>query len=104
MVPIHHSWLWFPKNPGLASGIVLAGFGFGGMIFNSIMTPLINPGDLTFQDECYPGADYGCYPQSVNDSFKKMFYSLIGMFFGFALIGISSVWQGPLAAEFDVDV
>ena len=34
MVPIHHAWLFFPKNAGLISGIILAGYGFGAFIFD----------------------------------------------------------------------
>lgn len=104
LVPIHHCWLWFPKHPGLASGIVLAGYGFGGMIFNSMTTPLINPDNLSFDDECYPGANYGCYPQSVNDNFKKMWYTLISIFIVFIIIGVAFIWQGPIAAEFETEV
>lgn len=43
MVPVHHGWLWWPKNPGLVSGIILGGFGFGGLIFDNLMTAVINP-------------------------------------------------------------
>jgi hypothetical protein len=35
----------------------------------------------------------------VNDNFKKMFYVLIGIFAGLALIGILTIWQGPLPGE-----
>jgi MFS family permease len=27
ILPVHHSWLWFPRSPGTVSGIILAGFG-----------------------------------------------------------------------------
>jgi len=43
MVPVHHSWLWFPKNLGLVSGIILGGFGCAGLIFDNMFTHLINP-------------------------------------------------------------
>jgi len=36
MVVVHQSWLWFPKNKGLTSGITLAGFGMGAFFFNPI--------------------------------------------------------------------
>jgi len=66
LVPIHHSWLWFPKNPGLASGIVLGGYGLGAFVFDNIMTPIINPNDLPFTNPCKPNANYGCFPPEVN--------------------------------------
>ena len=43
MCPIYMSWVLFPENKGLASGIVIAGFGFGSFIFNFITTALVNP-------------------------------------------------------------
>ena len=43
MVPVHHSWLWFPSRPGLASGVIIAAFGFGALVFNTISLQLINP-------------------------------------------------------------
>ena len=34
MAPMHHGWLWFPKSPGLVSGIIIGGFGVGTLIFS----------------------------------------------------------------------
>ena len=68
LVTTHHSWLWFPQNPGLASGICMGGYGVGALVFNEILTPVINPDELNFTYPC-PGienADYGCYPPSVD--------------------------------------
>jgi len=62
LVPIHHSWLWFPKNAGLASGICMGGYGLGAFVFDNIMTPIINPDNLAFKDPCSVGANYGCFP------------------------------------------
>ena len=53
MVPVHHAWLWFPKYPGLTSGIIIGGFGFGALIFNSLSTALINPDNLPFDKETF---------------------------------------------------
>ena len=61
MAPVHHCWLWWPKNPGLVSGIILGGFGFGGVIFDNLLTAVINPwGDKE---------DHGRYSDRVNDRF-----------------------------------
>ena len=77
----------------------MGGYGLGAFVFDNIMTPVINPYNLPFSNPCYPGANYGCFPQAVNDNFKKMFYVLIGIFAGLALIGILTIWQGPLPSE-----
>ena len=92
LVPIHHSWLWFPKNAGLASGICMGGYGLGAFVFDNIMTPIINPNNLPFKNPCTLGANYGCFPEEVNANWKKMFYTLIGIFSGLAFIGILTVW------------
>ena len=36
MGPVHHGWLWMPDRPGLVSGIILAGVGLSGLIFDNI--------------------------------------------------------------------
>ncbi len=100
LVPIHHSWLWFPENPGLASGICMAGYGLGAFVFDNVMTPIINPENLKFTNPCIEGANYGCFPQSVNDNFKKMFYVLIAIFASLAVVGIVTIWQGPLPSGY----
>ena len=45
MVPVHHGWLWFPNRPGLISGLIICGFGFGALIFNTVSRILVNPDD-----------------------------------------------------------
>lgn len=79
----------------------MGGYGLGAFVFDNIMTPVINPDNLPFTNPCFPEANYGCFPQSVNDNFKKMFYVLIGIFAGLALIGILTIWQGPLPVEME---
>lgn len=34
---------WFPKRAGLVNGIVLAGYGLGALVFNPVLTYIINP-------------------------------------------------------------
>lgn len=41
--PVHHAWIFFPDKLGFASGVVLAGFGGGAIIFDQVSTYLINP-------------------------------------------------------------
>ena len=42
-IPMHHGWLWFPDSPGLVSGIIIGGFGFGPLIFGNVATAIVNP-------------------------------------------------------------
>lgn len=38
---------WFPRNKGLLTGIIVAGFGFGGLIFTPLQTLYLNPDNLS---------------------------------------------------------
>ena len=71
LVTTHHTWLWFPSRPGLASGICFAGYGLGSLVFGLIETAIINPEGVGRSSPCHPGDDYACYPESVNSKFKE---------------------------------
>jgi OFA family oxalate/formate antiporter-like MFS transporter len=43
MSTIHHAWLWFPDKPGLASGIIMSGYGLSGFIFSDLSLLFVNP-------------------------------------------------------------
>ena len=45
MVPMHHGWLWYPNRPGLVSGIIIGGFGFGALIFGTVARLIVNTGN-----------------------------------------------------------
>ena len=89
MVPVHHGWLWFPRNAGLVSGIIIGGFGFGGLIFDNLCTRLINPEEEPVQDNGY-------YPEDVNNRFISMFRIFIACIACLALIGILMIFPGPV--------
>lgn len=44
--PLSSAMNWMPKWKGLANGVVVAGFGFGALIFNAVQTTFINPKNL----------------------------------------------------------
>ena len=89
MVPVHHGWLWFPDKPGLISGIILGGFGFGSLIFDNVLTHLINPGNEKYDE------DTGQYPEDVNERFKETWYVLIASWAVIAIVGIGMTFPGP---------
>ena len=43
--PIMCAWEWFGERKGLATGLIIGGFGFGAFIFGYISTALANPHD-----------------------------------------------------------
>jgi hypothetical protein len=53
MAPIYIAWLHFPDRKGLASGIILSGFGFGVFIYNIITNYIVNPDNLPAQAFLY---------------------------------------------------
>ena len=88
MVPVHHGWLWFPKNPGLVSGIILGGFGAGALIFDNVLTHLINPDNESIGDNGY-------YSEAVDDRFRRTFLILTVSWLGIAIVGGLLTFAGP---------
>lgn len=46
MVPIFNTWDWFPKSPGLTSGLIIGSVGLGHVIFQGIGFRICNPDDV----------------------------------------------------------
>ena len=90
MVPVHHGWLWFPNNPGLVSGIILGGFGFGSLIYDNVLTHMINPNNEPFDEETAQ------YPPDVNDRFIRTWRIMILTWFIIAVAGGALIFPGPL--------
>ena len=93
MVPIHHCWLWWPKSPGLVSGIILGGFGFGALIFDNVFTHIINPNNEPADE------DTGFYKKEVDDRFISTFRAVVGMWFGVYILGTALIFPGPVKTE-----
>ena len=89
MAPVHHAWLFFPNSAGLISGLILAGYGFGALIFDNVSTALINPNDDSVDENDW-------YPPEVNNNFEKMMYVLIVSWAVCIIIGIIMVFEGPI--------
>ena len=89
MVPVHHGWLWWPKYPGLVSGLILSGFGCGSLIFDTLLARLINPKDI-------PVDKYGFYPDSVNERFIKSWQITISIWLCIVLVGMALIFKGAV--------
>jgi len=50
---MHLGMAWFPKNKGLAMGVVVGGFGGGAFIFNQIQTAFLNPNNISTDGEYF---------------------------------------------------
>ena len=42
-VPLNIAWMYFPNRIGVISGLIVAGFGLGGLIFGLVSTRYVNP-------------------------------------------------------------
>ena len=47
MVPLQLGWKACPDNAGLASGIIVGGFGLGALIFSYLAAKIVNPYNLS---------------------------------------------------------
>ena len=88
MVPVHHGWLWFPDRPGLVSGLIICGFGFGALIFNNVSRLLVNP------DNESADAD-GKFSSSVNQRVPQMLQIVVLCFAVMTLVAIFLISPGP---------
>jgi hypothetical protein len=88
MTPIHHSWLWFPEKCGLASGIIMSGYGLSGLIFNNLALYLVNP------DHISPGEN-GLYPKEVYDNVPHMLRGLAMCYATLVVISVVLIFPGP---------
>ena len=89
MIAVHHGWLWFPKNPGLVSGIILAGISLGNLVYDNFFTHLINPDNLSVNRQ-------GFYPDSVDERFIMTWRIMVSTYLLIALAGFFMIFPGPV--------
>jgi len=80
IVPIQVAWVHFPKNIGLAGGIVISGFGGGAFFFNFISTAFANPNNLKPVN--------GLYPKEVGDNVPFMIRSCVAIWTVLTVIAV----------------
>jgi hypothetical protein len=54
MVPVHHTWGWFPGRPGLTSGFIIGAVGLGPIVFDQIAISLCNPTNIQPVNGVFP--------------------------------------------------
>ena len=91
MVPMHHGWLWFPDKPGLISGIIIGGFGFGALVFGPLATKIVNPhNELSVN---------GKYPEDVDEKVPFMLLILEVCYLFVCVISTLLIFPGPDPTE-----
>lgn len=88
MVPVHHGWLWFPGRPGLVSGLIICGFGFGALIFNNVSRMIVNPENESSDAD-------GKFSDTVNQRVPEMLQSIVLCFALMTLLAIVLISPGP---------
>lgn len=76
---IRNSWMYFPKNKGLITGIILVGIGGSSLIFTWQADSIINPKYVLLD------LSSGFFPKEVNDRFYNYLFALT------ILIGVLSL-------------
>ena len=66
-VPIRLGWKAMPERSGLVSGLIIAGFGFGSLLFTSLSTSIVNPNNVSQEvvGKTENGEDILAFPESV---------------------------------------
>jgi hypothetical protein len=75
----------------LASGLIIAGFGGGGLIFNNLSTSIINPENISISDPLYK--------ETIKARFPMMIRELMVYWFAIIAIGLLLVWKAPPKPE-----
>jgi len=91
IVSVHHGWLWYPGSPGLISGIIIGGFGFGPLIFNNLALLIVNPDNLEIEN--------GKFPESVNEKVPGMLRILTVCWAACAISAFILIFDGPKKEE-----
>ncbi len=61
---------WFPNRRGMASGVIVAGFGLGAFVFNQVQTAYVNPNNIP-PDIVVNGQKY--FSKEVVENVPKLF-------------------------------
>lgn len=90
MTPVHHGWLWWPLRPGLVSGLIICGFGFGALIFNNVSRALVNPLNESADQD-------GKFSSAVNEQVPMMLRTVLVCFVIMTVVAICLISPGPPA-------
>ena len=93
--PIIGGWEWFPEHKGLVSGLIIAAYGFGAVIFGPISTAIINPQNyraMVPEDGSTPDP---LFPKSVGEKVPTMLGYCLMIWAVLAIICVFTVKRNP---------
>lgn len=82
---------WFPQYKGIATGIIVAGFGFGGLVFTPLQTLFVNPDNLEVNSVT------GYFREPVLGRVPYLFLWMAVMFVAIQIVGCMLAF--PLPAQ-----
>ena len=77
-----------PKNGGLATGVIVAGFGCGPLIFNQVQSRIINPNNIPAVGDPLDPTGGKYFPIEVVKKVPQVFLILAACYFILQLVGI----------------
>ena len=84
---------WFPRTKGLAMGCVVGGFGGGSLVFNYIITAIINPENIS---PAVSGPDEGYFTDpDLLARVPGLLLILSGIYLGLGLVACLLITQPP---------
>jgi MFS family permease len=84
---------WFPARKGLFTGIIVAGFGFGGLIFTNLQTLYLNPNNVP------PDPATGYFDQKVHGRVPSLFLYMGIIFTVVQSIGCTLAFPPPTSGN-----
>ena len=88
---LYACWSHVPGKIGLATGIAVSGFGFGGFIFGIITNNLCNPDNIEVQTYTVNNSEQRFFPQEVSDNVPDMLRRLDFIWICVFLFGVITI-------------
>ena len=99
--PIMCAWEWFGDRKGLATGLIIGGFGFGAFIFGFVTTAIANP--LNESRKVDPETGFYFFSEEVADRVPFMYRFCITCWFILLSVGIYLVQRNPEYMRHEID-
>ena len=87
--PLLAGYRWFPRNRGAVSGVVVGGYGLGGIIFTSVQTSYLNPENISPEEDGY------FHDEALLDRVPSLFLVQAAICAGLQLCGVLGVRPPP---------
>ena len=87
--PMLVGYQWFPRNHGTVSGIVVGGYGLGGIIFTSVQTAYLNPENVSPEDDGF------FHDAALLDRVPSLFLVQAAICAGLQLCGVLGIRPPP---------